>query len=298
MELRQLRTFLIIANLGSFVQASVHLGYTQSTVTTQIKNLENFLGIKLFDRLGHKIHLTAEGRLFKTYAEQIIQLANESKEAVQLSEPPRGTLLLGTGESISTYKLPRLLHAYRQDYPQVELVLKFMNCTKIQDSIRNNELDCAILINQKVEDSDLTVRSLSTEIMFLIASPNHPLAGKNILPLDLSEHCIILTEPGCAYRATMEKILADAAILPRSTMEVNSIESIKQLVMLGLGISMLPRFTVEKELSSNQLIALNHQLPLPQYRTQLVYHKDKWLSPSLQAFVQTVDKLFPQCLGG
>ncbi|SMC49194.1 LysR family transcriptional regulator [Sporomusa malonica] len=292
MDLRQLRTFLSIAKMGSFIQAATHLGYTQSTVTTQIKNLEGYLGIKLFDRLGHKINLTSEGRTFKTYAEKIIKLTDEAKEAVKPANTPHGTIILGTSESLSTYKIPTLLQTYRHDYANVELVLKFENCSKIRDCIRNNELDIALIINRKVEDPDFIVKTLSLEPMVFITAPDHPFAKQIISPQALSETCLILTEPGCSYRATLERILDDSYITPRASMEVNSIESIKQLVMLGLGISLLPRFTVEKELQNNQLAAATNHLPLPQYMTQLIYHKSKWLSPALHAFIETVDQAF------
>lgn len=292
MELRQLRTFLSIAKMSSFIQAAQHLGYAQSTVTTQIKNLESYLGITLFDRLGHKINLTSEGKVFKIYAERIIKLADEAKDAVSPSTIPHGTIILGTGESLSTYKLPTLLQTYQHDFANVELVLKFENCSKIRDCIGNNEIDIALIINRKVEDPDLIVKCLSIEPMLFITAPNHPLAKKIITPQDLSETSFILTEPGCSYRATIENLLHEAAVTPRSTMEVNSIESIKQLIMLGLGISMLPRFTVEKELQNNQLSAANYHLPLPLYMIQLIYHKSKWLSPALQTFIETVDNAF------
>ena len=113
-----------------------------------------------------------------------------------------------------------------------------------------------------------------------------------ISPQNLSETCLILTEPGCSYRATIETLLDKANVRPRTSLEVNSIESIKQLVMLGLGISMLPRFTVEKELQNNQLAVAEPHLPLPLYMTQLIYHKSKWLSPALRAFIKTVDQTF------
>jgi len=292
MDLRQLRTFLSIARMGSFIQAATHLRYTPSTVTTHIKNLESYLGIKLFDRLGHKINLTSEGKTFKTYAEKIIKLADEAKKAVTPSDIFHGTIILGTAESLSTYKIPTLLQTYRHDYPNVELVLKFENCSKVRDCIRNNELDIALIINRKVEDPDFIVKCLSIEPMHFITAPDHPLANKVISPQDLSKTCLILTEPGCSYRATIENMLANSNVTSRSRMEVNSIESIKQLVMLGLGISMLPHFTFEKELQNSQLAIAEYQLPAPQYMTQLIYHKSKWLSPALHTFIQTVEQAF------
>lgn len=291
MDFRQLKTFLSIAKIGSFVQAAAYLGYTQSTVTTHIKDLESYLEIKLFDRLGHKVNLTAEGRCFKTYAEKIMKLADEAKEAVTPSDTPHGTMILGTGESLSTYKLPALLQAYRRDYAKVEIILKFANCNKIRDSIRNNEVDIALIIDRQVEYPDFIVKCLSVEPMFFITAPDHPLAKKTISPQDLLETCLILTEPGCSYRATIEKLLTDSFATPRSCMEVNSTETIKQLVMLGLGISLLPQYAIEKELQNHQLVTADWHVPLPEYRIQLIYHKSKWLSPALRAFVETVDRL-------
>lgn len=292
MDLRQVKTFLCIAKMGSFIQAAGQLGYTQSTVTTQIKNLEENLGIKLFDRLGHKISLTAEGKTFKAYAEKIIRLASEARAAVAPAATPAGTIILGTGESLSTYKLPLLLQTYRQKYPDVELVLKFENCSTVRESIRSNDLDIVLTINRKFEDPDFIVKPLTIEPMLFICAPNHPFVQETISPQDLSEVCFILTEPGCSYRAVIENMLHDANVTPRSSMEVNSIESIKQLVMLGLGVSFLPQFTVEKELQNSQLAAVSHSIPLPPFMAQLVYHKSKWLSPALQAFIATVDETF------
>lgn len=288
MDLRQLRTFLCIAQHGSFIQSTTRLGYTQSTVTTHIKNLESDLGIKLFDRLGHKIRLTSEGKTFKTYAEKIIKLTDEAKEAVKLTATPHGTITLGTSESLSTYKIPALLQSYRHNYPNVKLILRFENCSEICRCIRNNDVDIALIINRKVEDPDFVVTYLSDEPMLFIAAPNHPLSKQIISTQNLSEVCLILTEPGCSYRATIEDLLAKANVAPHSSMEVNSIESIKQLVMLGLGISLLPRFAVEKEIENNLLAVVEHRIPLPRYMTQLIYHKSKWLSPTLLSFIEIV----------
>lgn len=184
------------------------------------------------------------------------------------------------------------MQTYRHNYANVELVLKFENCSKIRDCIRNNELDIALIINHKFEHPDFIVKCLSIETMLFITAPNHPFAKRTISPQDLSETCLILTEPGCSYRAAIENMLANANVTPRSRTEVNSIESIKQLVILGLGISMLPYFTVEKELQNSQLAVAEYQLPIPPYMTQLIYHKSKWLSPALHAFIQTVEQAF------
>jgi DNA-binding transcriptional LysR family regulator len=289
MEFRQLKTFTAIAKLGSFVQAADTLGYAQSTITNHIQTLENEMGVRLFERLGHRVVLTSQGKSLLPYAEQIMKLTSEAAKVVANPEIPQGTLSIGTNESLGTYRLPPLLQAYRKAYPKVELILKFVNCDAICDSIRKNEVDVGVIINNKIWENDLIAEVVSREQMLFLAEPNHPLASKEkVQPYDLAETCVILTEPGCSYRLTMEKIFRDFKAAPQSILETSSIETIKQLIMLGLGISMLPRFTVEKELAEGRIHAVQWDGQISDYTVQLLYHKDKWMSPALQAFFQVM----------
>jgi DNA-binding transcriptional LysR family regulator len=288
MELRQLKTFAVIAKLGSFIQAADKLGYAQSTITSHIQILENEMGVRLFERLGHRIILTNQGKSLLPYAEQVIKLTSEALEITANPDVPQGKLTIGTGESLGTYRLPGLFQAYRRAYPKVAMSLKFANCTTICDSIRRNEIDVGIIINDKIMGDDLIVEDISNEQMLFLAASDHPLAMKKMItPHELAEACVILTEAGCSYRLTVEKILRDFRISPQSFLEASSTEAIKQLIMLGLGISMLPRFTVEKELAEGRIHAIRWNGPVPNYQIQMLYHKDKWISPTLQTFLDT-----------
>lgn len=289
MEFRHLKTFVTIAKLGSFVQAAVAQGYAQSSITNHIHTLETELGVRLFERLGHRVVLTAQGKSLLSYAEQMLRLSTEAAKSIANSDILHGTLTIGTNESLGAYRLPPLLQAYRKAYPQVELILKFANCDVICDDIRKNTMDVGVIINNQVKEHDLVVEEISREQMLFLADPNHWLAQKEaVRPWDLAETCVILTAPGCSYRLTLEKIFKDSGLKPQSILEAGSIETIKQLVMIGLGIAMLPRFTVEKELAEGRMHAICWAGPIPDYAIQLVHHKDKWLSPTLQAFFQAV----------
>ncbi|MBP2636794.1 MAG: Transcriptional regulator, LysR family [Firmicutes bacterium] len=286
MEFRQLKTFVTIAKLGSFVQAADTLGYAQSTITNHIQTLENEMRVKLFERLGHRVMLTNQGKSFLPYADQVIKLTSEALEIVANPDISRGKLTIGTSESLGTYRLPGLLQTYRRTYPNVEMILKFANCSTICDCIRSNEIDVGLIINDKIAGDDLVVEKISDEQMLFLVASDHPLSRrKEVTPDDLKETCVILTEPGCSYRLTVETILKEFRVSPQSVLEASSIESIKQLIMLGLGISMLPRFAVQKELYEGQLCAVKWSGPIPGYRVQMLYHRDKWLSPTLQAFL-------------
>lgn len=291
MEFRNLKSFATIAKLGSFVQAADALGYAQSTITNHIQVLENEMGVKLFERLGHRVLLTDTGKALLPYVEQIMKLTAEAAKIVVSPEIPQGKLTIGTNESLSTYRLPTLLQAYRKAYPNVEMILKFSSCDLLCEDIRQNTIDVGVIISNKAWDNDLVVEKISNEPMLFLADIGHPLAEKEgVQPLDLAETCVILTEPGCSYRLTMEKIFKDYRTNPQSILEASSIETIKQLIMIGLGISMLPRFTVERELSESKLKVINWDGPQPDYAIQLLHHKDKWISPAIKAFLDLTRK--------
>lgn len=286
MELRQLKTFIAIAKLGSFGQAADLLGYAQSTVTNHIQLLEKEMGVRLFERLGHSVMLTEQGKAMLPYAEQVIRLMSEIAKVGENSDVPQGKLTIGTNESLGTYRLPGLLQEYQQAYPKVQMILKFINCDTIAEEIRKNNIDIGVIITNKVWEDDLAVEPLSHEPMLFLSQPDHPLAKKaRVTPDDLSEACVILTEPGCSYRLTLQKIFGDFKITPQAILEASSIETIKQLIIHGLGISILPRFTVEKELSEGRLGAIAWTGPSLNYAVQVVRHKDKWISPALKAFL-------------
>jgi DNA-binding transcriptional LysR family regulator len=292
MEFRQLKTFATIARLGSFVQAADALGYAQSTITAHIQALENETKVRLFERLGHRVELTAQGKLLLPYAEQVIKLTSEAAKVLANPDIPQGPLTIGTAESFGTYRLPALLQVYRRINPKVELILKFVNCDAICDDIRKNKIDVGLIINNKVWEKDLVVEDISSEQMLIVAAPDHPLSQKGrVMPLDFAETCVVLTEPGCSYRLTLEQIFKEFRTTPQSILEASSIETIKQLIMLGLGASMLPRFTIEKELAEGRICAVQWGGPTFDYKVQLLYHKDKWISPVLQALFQVVHSL-------
>jgi DNA-binding transcriptional LysR family regulator len=293
MELRQLATFIMIAKTKKFNQAAELLSYAQSTITTHIQALEAELGVKLFERFGHHISLTREGKALLSYAEQIVTLVDEAKEIVSFSEIPKGTLIIGTGESLSTYRLPGVLQEYRCKYPQVEIILKFSNCSNLRDLIKMNEVDVGLLIDREITEPELSVDILSPEPMYFVAAPHHALAQRDkVIPQDLENECLIITEPGCSFRATIESILQEFNVKPRSILEASSIESIKQFVMHDFGITMLPRFTIKSEIASNRLVLLNWQGHVSDYVVQLVHHKNKYISPTLLSFLQTAKEKF------
>lgn len=291
MELQQLKTFCTIAKTQSFTHASEMLDYAQSSISAQIRSLEEELQVKLFERMGRRIFLTAAGEKFLAYAENMLRLAIEARDVVGGEDTPKGTLIIGAPESISIYRIPEVLKEYHKCYPQVEIILKLGTCSEIYNWIRHNVIDVAILMDNQIEARDLVIEPLRMEDITLVADRNYPLAHREkTKPVDLQGEQLILIEKDGCYRCIFESQLAKAQVQPSSTLEMGSIEAIKKFVMSGLGISLLPQMTVEQELSSGVLRDLNWKDSDFNIFTLIIYHKDKWLSPAIKAFLEITRK--------
>lgn len=287
MDLRQLNAFITISKLQSFTQAADALGYAQSSITTQIKLLEGELGVRLFERIGKSITLTYEGKKLLPYAKQMLKLSEEIKNVITDDEVPSGTLTIGAAESLCVIRLPEILKEFRRLYPQVEVSLKFGSCSEFRHFLRDNIIDVAFSLGTSISSEDFITEIELNEKMLLLTSPGHPLINKErILPEDISQEPLILTEMGCSYRAVFENILNRHNIKPYVALETGSVQAIKQFTMSGLGITLLPEVAVKEELANNKLVTLNWEGGEFGIVSQILYHKDKWISPALKAFLE------------
>lgn len=297
MEMQQLKTFCTIAKTQSFTKASELLDYAQSSISAQVRLLEEELHVKLFERMGRRVFLTQEGERFIGYAEKILTLTEEAKAAVNGSDSPKGTLTIGAPESICTYRLPKVLQEYRKRYPEVEIILKHGLSADLFSWIKSNEIDIAILMDRPLTTADLVVESLREETMTLISGVNHCLVHKaQTNSQDLQGEQIIVIEKGCCYRQLFETQLVEANVQPSSTLEIGSVEAVKKCVANNLGVSLLPQMAVEQELSLGILRDLNWTDLNFNIFTLMIYHKDKWLSPALKAFIELARQLLKQDL--
>ncbi|MBP2629358.1 MAG: gltC 1 [Firmicutes bacterium] len=293
MELRQLKTFVTTANLLSFTKTANNLGYAQSTITSQIQALEEELGTMLFERLGKQIKLTKDGEHLHAYADQILKLSEEAKELISSSLIPTGSLTIGTAESLCLHRLPEVFNTFRSRYPKVEINIDFEACSDYRTLLRKNAIDIVFFLDVTCNEKDLVTHVLFEEPMAIIAAPNHPLSKKcQVLPHDISGQSLVLTALGCSYRRLFESILIQTGVKPSSVMGISSNEVIKKFVCDGWGIGFLPHIVVHQELLTNQLIALPWAGPSFNIKAQLIYHKEKWLSPALKAFINVILETF------
>lgn len=293
MEIRQLKTFIKVVSLLSFTKTANELGYAQSSITSQIQALEEEFGTKLFERLGKQIKLTKDGEHLYIYANQILKLAQEAKEQISNSLVPRGSLTIGTAESLCTHRLPEIFKTFRTQYPSVDINIRLDTCTDFRSHLRKNIIDILIFLDVPLQDEDFITHILYEEPMTVIAAPGHPLIKKQkVMPHDINSQALVLTDMGCSYRRIFESILAQAGAKPSSVLAFSSNECIKKFVHDGWGIGFLPKVTVAHELTTGQLIALPWAGPPFNIKSQLIYHKDKWISPAMRAFIDLTLKLF------
>lgn len=289
MELRQLITFTKVTQLKSYLKAAENLGYAQSTITTQIQLLEKELGIKLFERIGRSMELTAKGLIFLEYAEKIVNLSEEAKDAVRNKDIPNGILKIGVVESLCTVKLPELLKNYHMKYPEVEVIIKIGTSPDLQDMLKNNIVDLIFTLGEQINNPDLISCICYKEPMALLASPLNKLANKKNLTLkDFADIPLVLTEKGCSYRSALEKMFRDESLKPHLALEIGNIETIKTFVINNLGITLLPIMTVENELAKGNLVKLALNKRDFNMMTQILHHKNKWVTPAMNAFMDSL----------
>ena len=295
MELRQLEIFRALAQELHFTKAAARVHCVQSNVTTQIRALESELGARLFDRLAKRVVLTDAGRRLLPYAERVLSTVDEGRAVVGQNATPSGPLRIGTPESVLTYHLPRILGRFRKLYPKVELSFRPYLDLGLVHLIESGELDLAVWMEDAVQHDRLKAMRLRNEKLVFIAAPEHPLARKKrVTPHDLAGQTLLLTEAGCSYRTKLDELLSVMSIRPESITEFSSVEAIKECVSLGMGLSLLPEIVVDRELARKQLVSLAWTGTEMGIATHVVWHKDKWISPALGAFISLLEQMLKE----
>ncbi|MFD0693166.1 LysR family transcriptional regulator [Paenibacillus sp. GCM10027628] len=290
MELRHLVTFKTIFDLGGFTKAAESLGYAQSTVTTHIQALEDEVGAPLFDRLGKKVLLTQTGEQLMPYAIEMLKLYANAKNISANSHVPAGTLTIAAPESLTIYRLPPIIKEFIHLYPRVQLILKpsYSN-TEALRLLRNGEYDMVFLLDEEWAEPDLYVENLVHEHLVLIAPPNlHPYPWLQLLEA-IPNSTFLSTQQGCSYRKLFDYYLQEQGVAPKTSLEFWSIEAIKQSVMCGLGLSILPSFSVAEEVKEGKMAGTVWEQSNKVF-TLLAFHKNKWQSSAFQMFLQLVRK--------
>ena len=302
MDFRELAAFQEVAREASFSRAALRLGYVQSTVSAQIQGLERELGVRLFDRLGRSVRLTAAGQALLPHAERLLSQSDDAREAVAGAVANEGELVgsitVSAPESLLTYRLPAVLGRFRAQQPGVTIQLRPTEVGRFRGSTREavatGAVDIAFVLDTPLAIAGFETERLLREPITVIAPPGHRLAlSRRVAPADLDGESLLLPEApdsGCAYRGQFERHLADAHVSPVGALEFASIETVKQCVVAGMGVSVMLSVAVEADVAAGRLVRLPWREPFEVY-TQLVWNARRTLSPAQAAFMATAREM-------
>lgn len=284
MNLKRFLTFKTIVEEGSFLKASQKLYCTQSTVTFQIKQLEQDLSLQLFEKIGRKMVLTQAGEKILPYVYELARvMENIEGTAQQESSEPTGELKVLIAETQLAYKMASVLKEFRIRAPKVRLSLQSQNCYKIRDELIADKADLGVFYRVGNDDA-LKVHEFEQEPLVLVASPL--LTGLDLQKRD--QHIdlgFISNGPKCLFRQTFESIIQERNISIDNMIELSSINTIKNCVESNIGISYLPRFTVEKELHEGSLQELAFTDAPQMIKPLCGYHAGKCVTPAMEVFI-------------
>lgn len=288
MDLKQLNTFVILSQNKNYTKTADELGYAQSSISAQIQQLEQELNTKLFDRIGRRVFLTASGEMLLPYAKEILALAINMKEKIDSGLSSHGQIIVGASESICIFKLPAIVKLYKKLHPFIDLQLKIIENDQVIQQLTDSRIDIALTMGNPIQHPSINCLSKKLEDLVVLSAPTHPLASKELLTInDFANQPFILTGLGCDYRTAFEYELKYHGIPYQIVLESGSVQAIKEMAVSGLGLCVLPKLAVQKELANHLLYALPYNNDYKLY-IQLSSHKSKWISPHLADFIEIV----------
>lgn len=224
-----------------------------------------------------------------SYTDRILALANEARSVVGNDREPSGSLTIGASETLLTHRLPSVIGRFQKMHPQVEIsVIAAENCEFQARELKLDPfIDIEFVLDQQHKGGSLVVECLSTEDVLVLVSPSHRLASVNRLSANmLRDEQVLLTERSCGYRVLFERAVSEACAALNKTLALPSIEAIKRCASAGMGVAVLPRIAVEKELAQRQLVTLSWPKETIRVYTQMIRHSEKWQSSASVTFWQ------------
>ena len=291
MEIRNLITLQQVAERGSFTAAANSLGYSQSTVSFQIKQLEEELGCLLFERIGHNISLTEKGWELLDYAQKVLRLTEEFRQGMEKSDTPEGFVHIVTPDSICEAMMMTNYLDFYSHYPKIALKFSTADTGDMFRMLDRNEADLIHTLDSHVYSREYVIAKEERVQMHFVTGAGSPFAGrKNLSIRDLAAQPFILTEKGIGYRRVLDRALEKMSLEIHPMLEIGRTDIITAVLENGVGISFLPDFVTAGGLAEGKLCYLDVTDVEIDVWKQLLYHRNKWLSRSLKAFIEYVKK--------
>lgn len=289
MEIRNLITFVQVAEQNSFTKAAKILDYSQSTVSFQIKQLESELNCLLFERINHTIMLTEKGEELLVYAKKICNLTDEFNRAFAAPHEINGFLRIVTPDSVCEDMIKTNYVDFHRRYPGISLQFTTANTAEMFRILDHNEADLMLTLDNHLYHRDYVIVQEEPIGIHFVTGADSPFATSKSLTLrDLSKMPFILTEKGYGYRRIFDEAAAKESLDILPILELGRTDIIATLLERGVGVSFLPDFVTAQQVKAGKLIYLNVPDVKANVWKQLICHKNKWITDSMQALLNFI----------
>lgn len=286
MDLRLLKTFLLVAQLQNITQAAEKLNFTQPTVTAQIQALEEILGVMLFERVGKKLRITEAGSDLVNYAERMLELYEEVHSAMAPYKIPRSTLTLGVSTHVINYFLPTILREYQNRIPNSAISIRlFMNVKDTVNGLLNEDFSLG-MVHDRINQNQFCQFKIITEELVWVGAQE--LVKRYTYNQDIKAYPFINYTKGTFFRDKFEDLLKKLGL--KSAIEYSDTQAVKQAVLDGLGVSMLPHILVRQQLADETLVQL-HNAPKLELNVFVIFKRTAIYSPPISNFLTILSEV-------
>ncbi len=293
MDIKNVETFVKVAELQSFTKAAEEMSYVQSTVTMQIKQLEKELGFPLFDRIGKKISLTDSGREFLEIAYELLRSVEKAESIAKKNKELHGTLRIGVSESLLFSVIADILPEFKEKYGNIEVRIITGHSVELVEQLKTNQLDMLYVAQPPSSYCDLVCLYSRPERIIFVCSPTHTAAQRKLTAAELMDQSFIVTEQsGICYGILHELALRFGKELDVSV-EVDSVHIIAELAQKGMGIAFVPDYSVKDYLKEGTLAEISVDIEEQGYLSHILCHKNRWRSPAITGFAEMINAVRP-----
>jgi len=292
MDIKALTIFIEVAEHGSFTKVGEKLGYSQPTISFQIKQLEKELGVTLFDRIGHTVTLTDAGRDALRYAQHICHLSQEMILDTTGEREPAGILRLGMPDSLCEPLIAGHFRAFRNHYPRISLMIFNEDTEQLLKSLDHNEADLILTMDDHLYNPNYVIVDEEAIDVHFVVSPENDLVQKDSVTIEeLLQHPFLLTEKGMSYRRLLDERLARSSMEIQPVLETGRADLICSLVEENAGVGFLPDYVTAQSVRKGKLVRLKVQDFRVVVWKQLLYRREKWVSQPMQAMIDHISRI-------
>lgn len=287
MDIKNLTTFIYVAELNSFTKAAEKLGFSQSTISFQIRQLERELNSQLFERVNHTIALTEKGREVLDYAHKINKLTLELQENMQETGTIRGHVTMAMADSLCSAFFSPNYPLFAKCFPEIVLKIITAGTGQMLKLVDHNEADLVLTLDSHIYNTEYIIVKEERVGVHFVAGAGYPLSPASKPSVrDLCSHPFILTEKGMSYRRLLDEKLAEMSLEIHPLLEIGNTDLICSLLEQNLGISFLPDYVTAKKIAEGKLVVLDvDDLDIEVWK-QLLYHRNKWVSPQMESLIR------------